>query len=148
MPPEPEEIEMCSLRGRCLRGDRWHCESSADWCDADGVPAWGGDGPGDALRYLATMTAEEGIELADVAAGALDSGWWQGFNSANGGWLDGEPWDEREAAWRVAAADFMARYEAGERVLTEGMIQHAMWDLARELAFARRWCPFSPHPKC
>lgn len=87
------------------------------------------------------MTEAEHRELARLAEAHLDDGYWQGFKSSNGGFEDGPPWDEAEAMWRSAARDFMERRAAGVWELTEGMIWGASYDLCRELAWLRGWCP-------
>ena len=102
---------------------------------------WGNDADEGPHPYLATMTSEEQIELAEIAAMDLDEGSWQGYAAQNGGWLEGGPIDEIEERWRATARDFMTRFEAGERSLTEGMVAYAAHDLARELAWVRGWCP-------
>lgn len=119
---------------------RWECSQVAGWTAPDAVPPWGDDTEGAVLRYIATASDVELGELADAAANQLDIGAWQGVQTPNGGWTDGEPWDDRESAWRAVAAAFLARYKAGDRRLDEGMIALAPWDLARELAWRRGWC--------
>jgi hypothetical protein len=86
------------------------------------------------------------MQLADMAAAVLDDGSWEGVATPNGGWVDGEPLDDEERSWRTAAKDFLERYQSGDHVLTEGMLRYASWNLARELAWIRGWCPLAAAP--
>lgn len=121
---------------------RWSCAQGADWLDVSGNAPWGPpDSDHARLRFLAAMNDEEQHWLAAIAFENLDAGVWQGCPTPNGGWEDGEPWSEEERQWRSTARDFHERYAGGERTLTEGMLHHAGWDLGRELAWKRGWCP-------
>lgn len=121
---------------------RWSCAQGVDWQDSAGLSPWGEtDSESGLLRYLSSMTEEEHRWLADAAFAHLDTGGWQGCATPCGGWEDGEPWSEEERQWRSTARDFHERYAGGERTLTEGMLHHAGWDLGRELAWKRGWCP-------
>lgn len=135
------ESNECVGLGLCPGGDRWECGQLAGWLDGHGMRPWGDDSDSGLYQYLATMTAEEHVELAEIAAMDLDEGSWQGYASPNGGWLESGPVDEVERQWRATARDFMRRFQAGERTLTEGMLAYAAHDLARELAWIRGWCP-------
>lgn len=135
--------------GRCWDdGERWECAQLAGWETPDGLRPWGDDTEAATLQYLAAATNDEWAQLADQAAWNIDRGVWQGVQTPNGGWIDGPPWDQREATWRVVAAAFLARYQAGDRTLDEGMIALAPWDFAIELAWRRGWCPEAPHTPC
>lgn len=125
----------------CADEHRWECSQLEGWQDRDELSPWGKDTEEAVMRYLATLTGDEPQRLADVAALSLDCGAWQGVETPNGGWTDGQPWDEGEQRWRETAADFLARHRQGERVLTQGMMAYATYDLARELAYLRGWCP-------
>ena len=87
------------------------------------------------------MSADEQSKLAATAFWSLDTGCWQGVTTKNGGWEDGPAYDEQERGWRGTARDFIERYAAGDHHLTEGMLRYAHYDLARELANLRGWCP-------
>lgn len=133
----------CASPKHCRDIGRWECSREADWLGADGLPPWRTDDWKGVLQYVAGASPKELAQLAHAAAYSLDEGIWQGVKTANGGWVDGAPWDDTERAWRAAAEDFLTRYQSGERMLTEGMIQYAGWDLARELAWMRGWCPLA-----
>ena len=138
---EPRIPDAECAGGRRCRDGRWICSQGHHWRSGDGS-AWGAEDTEAArLTYLATMTAEEHEHLADIAHGHLNDGYWQGFETTNGGYEDGPPWNDAEARWRLAARDFMARRAEGERHLTEGMLMGASYDLCRELAWVRGWCP-------
>ncbi len=130
----------CLGRGFCSGGDRWECGQLAGWLDSAGMQPWGNESDEGVYPYLATMTLEEQAELSEIAAMDLDEGSWQGYESPNGGWLESGPIDDIEEGWRATALDFIMRFEAGERSLTEGMLAYAAHDLARELAWIRGWC--------
>lgn len=92
------------------------------------------------------MDESERDELAELAFDHIDTGHWQGCQTPHGGWEDGQPWSEEERLWRVSARDYLERWERGERALTEGIIAYALWDLCRELAWLRGWCPATHAP--
>ena len=117
------------------------CSQAADWQDAAGKAPWGDpESATERLRYLAGMDETEHRELAETAFENLDTGYWQGCATNNGGWEDGEPWSEGERQWRLAARDYHERFTRGEWPLTEGMVRYADYDLCRELAWIRGWC--------
>ena len=87
------------------------------------------------------MDVDECAQLAEIAYENINTGYWQGCQTAEGGWEDGQPWSDHERAWRGSARDYVERWQAGERMLTEGLIRYALWDLCRELAWLRGWCP-------
>lgn len=87
------------------------------------------------------MGETEHRELAELAFQNIDTGYWQGCETSNGGWEDGEPWSEAQRQWRLTARDYQERFAHGDWELTEGMVRYADWDLCRELAWIRGWCP-------
>jgi hypothetical protein len=87
------------------------------------------------------MTPEEHEELARIAHGHLDDGYWEGCATPNGGWEDEDRGFEWGSEWHGVARDFHTRWEAGDRNLTEGMLRYASYDICRELAWRRGWCP-------
>jgi hypothetical protein len=109
----------------------------AGWIGAGGLPPWGEDSREAELRWLATMSLEEGERLAEQAAQNLDCGAWEGVSTPNGGWVEQ---DAERNVWHAVAADFVRRRAVGERSLTEGMLAFATYDLACELAHLRGWC--------
>lgn len=116
---------------------RWACSQDADWVDSSGNAPWGEGGP---LRYLASANAGECRWLADSAFENLHTGAWRGRVDENG-WEGAQPTNEEERRWRIAARDFYDRFTRGERSLTEGLVAYGKWDLGRELAWRRGWCP-------
>lgn len=133
--------EQCAAGRKCRWNGRWICSQGASWT-TEGTAPWGDPGSvADRLRLLASMTVHEHRWLAQLAEGHLDDGYWQGYESPNGGFEDGPPWSGEERAWRIAARDFMERRAAGDWQLTEGMLMGASYDLCRELAWVRGWCP-------
>jgi len=138
------EFEFCE-HGKCVQRDRWACGQDADWEDASGRAPWGDDTAAAKLAYLASMTLTEQSDLAEIAEHNLDTGWWQGVATRNGGWEDGGPWDQRQVQWRATARDYLNRRLADPAAgLTEGMLRYALYDLCRELAWLRNWCPGPP----
>lgn len=133
----------CPSIKHCDPRSRWRCSLQADWIGAGGSPPWGADDRQSVLRFLAGADRAELTQLADMAAAVLDDGSWEGVVTPNGGWVDGEPCDDEERSWRKAARDFLERYQSGARVLTEGMLRYATWNLACELAWMRGWCPLA-----
>ena len=127
---------------RCADEDRWECGQLSGWTGNDGLPPWGAEGHGAELMWLSSMNTEEQSALAVVAASNLDCGGWEGFRSDSGGWLET---DAELNGWHAAAADFMRRSQSEGAVLTEGLIAHASYDLACELAFLRGWCTRNLH---
>jgi len=113
----------------------------ADWVDVGDRSPWGNDERPSRIRFLLSMSPHEHAQLATIAFRCIDTGAWQGVETANGGWEDGEPYDDHERQWRLTARDFLDRYAAGDWHLTEGMLVYADGDLARELANLRGWCP-------
>lgn len=87
------------------------------------------------------MDEDERAQLAEIAWENINTGYWQGCRTSDGGYEDGQPWSEEERAWRDSARDYVERWTAGDRMLTEGVIRYALWDLCRELAWLRGWCP-------
>lgn len=87
------------------------------------------------------MDEEERGQLAEIVYGNINTGYWQGCATPDGGWEDGKPWSEQERLWRAAARDYVERWQRGEHMLTEGLVVYALWDLCRELAWLRGWCP-------
>ncbi len=138
------EWDWCETRAVCREKDRWYCAVLVDWVGSNGLRPWGELDDSGLFLYLATMTPEEQTDLAEIAASNLDGGVWQGCYTPNGGWEDGRPWSEDEQLWRLTAHEFLKRYQAGDRLLTEGIVAYASDDLARELAWIRGWCPDSP----
>ena len=130
-------------RSHCGSGcvSRWECSQLAGWVDSTGCFPWGENGRHAQLVFLASASASEAYALAEAAFLNLDTGAWQGCSTTNGGWVDGQPPDDAERAWRKAARDFYERCRAGDSVLTEGLIAFATLDLACELAWLRGWCP-------
>ena len=114
----------------------------------DPVPPFGRDprDMGAMLAYLSTLTLGEGRALARVAAWCLDEGDWEGLPTDGGGWLN-PPVDGEIILWHLVALEFALRYRKGDCCLTEGLIWHAAYELACELAYDRGWCPHSPWEK-
>jgi hypothetical protein len=114
----------------------------------DPAPPFGRDRSdvGAMLAYLSTLTLGEGRALARVAAWCLDGGDWEGLPTNRGGWLN-PPTDDEIVSWHLAALDFALRYREGDCRLTEGLIWHAAYELASELAYDRGWCPHCPWEK-
>lgn len=140
MPPPSDD--KCTDCPESWADGRWDCLQGTDWRDRKGRAPWGDtDSAVDRLRYLARMEDAEHRELAKIAFDNLDTGGWQGCASTNSGWEDGEPWSEDERQWRLTARDFHERFTRGDWALTEGMVRYASWDLCRELAWIRGWCP-------
>lgn len=135
------DINECP-RGFC--NDRWECSALVDFVDRGGSTPWDRDTVERRLAFLATATPADLSELAHASYMALTTGDWQGYPCSTGGWIDGPPWDDDERRWREVAADFVKRYEAGEKMLTEGMILRANYDLCRELAWLQGWCAGYP----
>lgn len=126
----------CCPKGLC--NDRWACTGL--FVDRGGSAPLNCDTLEKRLEFLATATPEELSELAHTWHTALTNGDWQGYPCSTGGWVDGPPWDDNQRPWREVAADFVNRYEAGDRTLTEGMLLVDSYDLCRELAWLQGWC--------
>lgn len=140
----PRSDDKCARCPEDWADGRWACSLGTDWLDRAGRAPWGDqDSASDRIRYLASMTETEHRELAEIAFNNLEWGCWEGCATPNGGWEDGEPWSETERQWRLTARDFHTRFQSGDCPLTEGMLHYADWDLCRELAWLRGWCPRS-----
>lgn len=133
-------MHICPAESACSAQQAWECSQLNDWVDVNGESPWGDDRNG-RIRYLLSMTSGETVKLAEIAFESIDTGCWQGVVTKNGGWEDGGAYDDRERGWRATARDFLERYASGDHTLTEGMLHHADYDLAQELANLRGWCP-------
>lgn len=131
----------CSRYRVCLRRNRWSCGELSGWIGEDREQPWGGDAPAGLLRYLAGMTVEEHHQLVKIAAENLETGYWPGYPSAISGWEEDQPYNDVEREWRAVARHFMGRWAAGDARLTEGLLRFSAYDLVRELASLRGWCP-------
>lgn len=138
----PKSDEKCAGCPDPWADGRWVCSQATDWRDPTGRAPWGDpESATERLRYLAGMDETEHRELAEIAFEDIDTGYWQGCATKNGGWEDGAPWSEDERQWRLTARDYHERFTRGDWALTEGMLHYADYDLCRELAWIRGWCP-------